>query len=326
MLRAFFIFATIVFATSTQAQSVEERLPLCIVEADQLLVQGNATKTALEASYGKVRATDVLDVMFASALFGIFEEALEESVKKGELASQIEERAKIKGRPLIQKVGLVGDLLEENWEKSGTNKAKAKYIAACINNFGDEVETQAEQIAALQELNNDLEIKITKMENQLKSANTEVARNEVLRNNISKLQTEVYEADNRLKAANEKIESIEFYTQKRDKRNETKIRDLNTKIMGLEQKIVVLESAKNAVNAEIAMFWDIYNNASWLKILVTSNSFERNEAIKESVLSSINVVNEPTLFPCVTLLRDKAKLGDFCAFSLASYISKNPQN
>jgi outer membrane murein-binding lipoprotein Lpp len=326
MLRALLILTVTIFGTNTYAQSVEERLPLCIVEADQLLVQGNATKTALEASYNKVRAADVVEVMFAPELFEIFNEALEESVKEGELASQVEGRAKIKGGPLIQKVGLVIDLLEEDWEKTGYNKATAAYIAACINNFGDEVETQAEQIAALQELNNDLQIKITEMENQLKAANTEAARNEVLRNNISKLQSKVYEADNRLKAANEKIESIEFYTQQQNKRNETKIRDLNTKIMGLEQKIVVLESTKNAMNAEIAMFWDIYKNASWLKTLVTGNSFERNEAIKESVLSSINVVNEPTLFPCVTLLRDKSRLGDFCAFNLASYISKNHQN
>ena len=76
------------------------------------------------------------------------------------------------------------------------------------------------------------------------------------------------------------------------------------------------------INASVSNFLSLIEHAEWLKEMAAASPAVRNPEIVKSKLIRINVTNNSDLFKCVALLRDKGKLGDICAFELASYLSE----
>ena len=315
MIRLLVIFISLI-GSVVQSETIEERLPVCIQQAEELLLKGTRIKEALATDLDANNVNNILEVMFAGEIIEMFNELIERHLEEDATASELQNNLEKVANPMSNRFNYIADMLVEHWDDKG-NSAKARYIAGCANNFDGKAETQADQIADLNALNYELRSKINELEKQLKAADLEISRNEVLRDNISELRTELFEANNRLKAANEKIESIEFYTQKRDERKEIKIRDLNTKVLGLEQNVVQKTQLLADHEEMLAHYKAIVLKIAgvdvglYLDTLLSMSPSERNEELRTGRFSTSTISSGEEL-KCLSDLRNNGRLIGGC--------------
>jgi len=198
-----------VIGSAAQSQTIEERLPMCIEDADELLLQSKAIKAALETTGQPVQAYQVLTVMFSGEILDMYAQLINEHIKQKSAVSDLERNFDKLETSVEIRYDLIKDMFQEHWDNDKYFSAKADYIAACDNNFDGEVEAQADIIEYLQSLNNDLQKKLTQYENLIEQREDKIVGLENTissqRENEIRLKTEVITLERELTALNKKM-------------------------------------------------------------------------------------------------------------------------
>jgi len=152
---------------------------------------------------------------------------------------------------------------------------------------------------------------IIEIENELLSLRS---ANRLAQNELKLLRT--------LKAERTKLieenENLSHHFKKLKKDND----QIRIQLLATERAADVNLRKFQKINESVSNFLSLIEHAEWLNKMVAASPAVRNPEIIKSKLMRINVTNNSDLFKCVALLRDKGKLGDICAFELASYLSE----
>ena len=293
MLRALFLYVCL-FGTSIYAQSVEERLPECIEEAEEILLTSIRIKDAIATEQRRVNPNDVMEVMFARDIIEMFRELIEQHIEAESTATELKNKYEKAVNPMGNKFDYIADMLSEHWENEG-NFAKARYIAACANNFDGQAEAQADQIIDLKAEISALQQKITQdasksalQKDKIVSLEKQISN---LRENELKQRTDVITLQRELTELNKKNEQLEVNAQ-----------------------------LANVYKEKFSKLLSKSGGATFVEELLSMSAFDRNVAMRDSKFGGPDVQRGGMLGGCVRRLRDQAQASLVCKSILAEFL------
>ena len=301
--------------SAAQSQTIEERLPECIEEAEEILLKSVRIKDAIATEQRGVSPNDVMEVMFARDIIEMFSELIEQHIEADSTATELKNKYEKAVSPMGNRFDYIADMLSEHWEHGG-NFAKARYIAACANNFDGKAKAQADEIVALQAENSDLLYELRNLKDKEKEVDDVLSLLDVSNSRNEELNDEIA----RLKS---RITSETRYFETTKKRLNDEISNLLDEIERQKIRNSALQDELTSFRTKINDYLQLYEPTKWLKSVSISNTANRAASIRNSVLVRVNIVENPDEFACVNLLRTKGILGDLCAFKLSSYLSEN---
>lgn len=178
MLCSFFI------ASTSLATTVEERLPICIKQADKEIAVGTAIKEALTDTGVIVTPPKVVEMMLHDKIYnqlvGKIKKAQQLQMKVGEFYNFLSDN---KGATTNEANALIS-MLDESWTTNDLT-LKSRYIAECVNGFDGNVATQTEVIEQSQDMIATLRKEVSQLKGQLSYADN---LEEDLRKQIAELK------------------------------------------------------------------------------------------------------------------------------------------
>lgn len=305
-MRLFLYILMICAVTVVNAQTVEERLPLCIKDAQVLIEKGRATRKAFEAIDYPSTPSSVAELLFNDERIRLIGNIFQKAVDEDKRASEIEQLFEIAVPPFERKVGLVADMFAEAWNGDSEYTHQAGYIAECVNNFDGLTETQASRIFELElELdklqgeNEQLDATITRLNDRSARQQQTIS---ALNQEKTRLRTDAISAERQFNNAEDRI----LEKDQRLKRLETELAHKDELITTYRVRLL------NASGPDIA---------SYLKKLLKLGAMQRNEEIRNGILGQVKVSSSDEL-KCISDLRDKAKLTETCEVVLTNLLLK----
>lgn len=284
-----------ILGSNVQAQTIEERLPTCIIEAEEVIKRGNAMRDALKVSYENVRVSNVIDIMFFPDAMNLVREVLEQAVSEGALAKDVVTNLEIVGSEWERKIQLTTTMLRENWEDDAAHDARADYIAACVNNFDGKVESQSDRINTLEALNGELQKKLTQSENQLELQENRIARQDD-------------------KISSQKDDEIRLRTELITTQRELK------KLSKINEQLEVNAQLADVYKEKFSKLLSKSGGATFVEELLSMSAFDRNVAMRDSKFGGPDVQKGGMLGGCVRRLRDQAQASPDCKSILAEFL------
>jgi len=305
-MRLLFYVLLVCAGTVVSAQTVEERLPLCITEANELIEKGSATRKAFEAIDYPSTPSSVAGLLFSDERIQLIGNVFKKAVDEDKRASEIEPLIELAAPPFERKIGLVADMFAEAWNGEGEYVRQAEYIAACVNNFDGLTETQASRIF-------ELEMELDRL----------TGENEQLDATIARLKDRSERQEQTISALNQdkiRLRTEAISAERQFNNAEERIREKDQKLQGLEtqlkQKNELIETYRerllNTSGPDIV---------SYLKTLLELGATKRNQEIRDGRLGSVKVSSSDEL-KCIADLRDKARLTETCEVVLTNLLLK----
>lgn len=143
------LIVMIILGNSSFAQPIEDRLPGCILEADEKIRIGTTIKTSFESAGQKLYSSDIVAMIYNDEMLQVLSNTIQKAIKADIKIQGLEELAAQEMATLDQKMQLTGRMLREYWNEEGMSE-RSKFIASCIKAFDDPAISQAERIVELE--------------------------------------------------------------------------------------------------------------------------------------------------------------------------------
>ena len=188
-MRFILTFVFMLLGTLGNAQSVEERLNLCIEESQHIITLSKAWRRSLEEMGETPTAGQFARILTAletaSAVNEMFSLLPDESLKGTDLKATYYSFLE----PTVIRNNLIEGMVIEAFEEPTKYEALAEYIAQCSRNFGGETYNLRDEVFRLQSLISDFEEKFQSLEIELQESKQLIrSRNQSLENRNRELQ------------------------------------------------------------------------------------------------------------------------------------------
>lgn len=163
------MLCSFVIASTSLAATVEERLPICIKQADSEIAVGTAIKEALTEADMIVTPSKVVEMMLHDEIYnqlvGKIKKAQQLQMNISEFYNFLSDN---KGATTNEANALIA-MLDESWSSNDLT-LKSRYIAECVNGFDGNVATQTEVIERSRDMIATLRKEVSKLKGQLSYA------------------------------------------------------------------------------------------------------------------------------------------------------------
>ena len=163
------MLCSFVIASTSLAATVEERLPICIKQADKELAVGTAIKEALTDAGMIVTPSKVVEMMLHDEIYnqlvGKIKKAQQLQMNISEFYNFLSDNTDA----TTNEANALIAMLDENWSTNDLT-LKSRYIAECVNGFDGNVATQTEVIERSRDMIATLRKEVSKLKGQLSYA------------------------------------------------------------------------------------------------------------------------------------------------------------
>lgn len=164
-----YVLCSFVIASTSLAATVEERLPICIKQADKELAVGTAIKEALTDAGMIVTPSKVVEMMLHDEIYnqlvGKIKKAQQLQMNISEFYNFLSDNTDA----TTNEANALIAMLDENWSTNDLT-LKSRYIAECVNGFDGNVATQTEVIERSRDMIATLRKEVSKLKGQLSYA------------------------------------------------------------------------------------------------------------------------------------------------------------